>query len=66
MTDIATPDVAEQTPPGPEGESDASVDAPEFVEDPLPEGRFVDLGGRPYDFSKLKGTKVVINALSPT
>lgn len=35
-------------------------------EGPLPEGQFVDLEGKSYDFSKLKGTKVVINALSPT
>jgi tetratricopeptide (TPR) repeat protein len=35
-------------------------------EGPLPDGTFVDLDGRTYDLSKLKGTKVVINALSPT
>ncbi len=35
-------------------------------EGPLPGGTFVDLEGRSYDLAKLKGTKVVINALSPT
>jgi tetratricopeptide (TPR) repeat protein len=33
---------------------------------PMPDGVFVDLDGRAYDLSKLKGTKVVIEALSPT
>ncbi len=35
-------------------------------EGPLPEARFVDLEGKFYDLSKLRGTKIVINALSPT
>jgi len=35
-------------------------------EGPMPTGSFVDLDGRSYDLSKLKGTKVVIYALSPT
>ncbi len=35
-------------------------------EGPMPEGIFVDLDGRPYDLSKLKGTKIVLYALSPT
>ncbi len=35
-------------------------------EGPMPEGAFVDLDGRPYDLSKLKGTKIVLYALSPT
>jgi hypothetical protein len=33
---------------------------------PMPEGVFVDLEGKAYDLSKLKGTKIVIYALSPT
>lgn len=35
-------------------------------EGPMPEGVFVDLDGKPYDFSKLRGTKIVLYALSPT
>jgi tetratricopeptide (TPR) repeat protein len=35
-------------------------------EGPMPEGAFVDLDGRPHDLSKLKGTKIVLYALSPT
>jgi hypothetical protein len=35
-------------------------------EGPLPGAAFVDLDGRAYDLAKLKGTKIVINALSPT
>ena len=35
-------------------------------EGPLPGAVFVDLDGRAYDLAKLKGTKIVINALSPT
>jgi len=35
-------------------------------EGPMPEGIFVDLDGRSYDLSKLKGTKIVLYALSPT
>jgi tetratricopeptide (TPR) repeat protein len=35
-------------------------------EGPMPEGVFVDLDGKPYDLSKLKGTKIVLYALSPT
>ncbi|MFA4947395.1 MAG: hypothetical protein WC674_02665 [Candidatus Krumholzibacteriia bacterium] len=35
-------------------------------EGPMPEGVFVDLDGKSYDFSKLKGTKIVLYALSPT
>ena len=32
----------------------------------MPEGVFVDLDGKSHDLSKLKGTKIVLNALSPT
>jgi hypothetical protein len=35
-------------------------------EGPMPDGVFVDLDGRAFDLSKLKGTKVVIYAMSPT
>ncbi|MCX5754200.1 MAG: hypothetical protein NTW97_11275 [Candidatus Krumholzibacteria bacterium] len=35
-------------------------------EGPMPEGVFVDLDGKPYDLSKLKGAKIVLYALSPT
>lgn len=35
-------------------------------EGPMPEGIFVDLDGKSYDLSKLKGTKIVLYALSPT
>jgi len=35
-------------------------------EGPLPGATFVDLDGRAYDLAKLRGTKIVINALSPT
>jgi tetratricopeptide (TPR) repeat protein len=35
-------------------------------EGPMPEGAFVDLEGKEYDFSKLRGTKIVLYALSPT
>jgi tetratricopeptide (TPR) repeat protein len=35
-------------------------------EGPLPEARFVDINGESHDLSMLKGTKIVINALSPT
>jgi hypothetical protein len=35
-------------------------------EGPMPDGIFVDLDGKAFDLSKLKGTKVVIYALSPT
>jgi tetratricopeptide (TPR) repeat protein len=35
-------------------------------EGPLPEGRFVDLEGRSYDLSSLKGSRAVLVALSPT
>jgi len=35
-------------------------------EGPIPEGVFVDLEGRAYDLSKLKGAKIVLYALSPT
>jgi hypothetical protein len=35
-------------------------------EGPMPEGIFVDLDGKAYDLSKLKGTKIVLYALSPT
>ncbi len=33
---------------------------------PMPEGIFVDLDGKAHDLSKLKGTKIVLYALSPT
>jgi hypothetical protein len=35
-------------------------------EGPMPEGVFVDLDGKSYDLSKLKGAKIVLYALSPT
>jgi len=35
-------------------------------EGPMPEGAFVDLEGKEHDFSKLRGTKIVLYALSPT
>jgi hypothetical protein len=35
-------------------------------EGPMPEAVFVDLDGKPYDLSKLKGTKIVLYVLSPT
>jgi hypothetical protein len=35
-------------------------------EGPLPEAQFIDLDGASHDLSKLRGTKIVINALSPT
>lgn len=35
-------------------------------EGPFPDARFVDLDGRAHDLSKLRGTKIVINVLSPT
>jgi hypothetical protein len=35
-------------------------------EGPMPGGIFVDLDGRSYDLAKLKGTKIVLYALSPT
>jgi tetratricopeptide (TPR) repeat protein len=34
-------------------------------EGPMPEGVFVDLRGKRHDLSKLKGTKIVLYALSP-
>ena len=33
---------------------------------PFPDARFVDLDGKVHDLSKLRGTKIVINVLSPT
>ena len=35
-------------------------------EGPFPDARFVDLDGKVHDLSKLRGTKIVINVLSPT
>jgi tetratricopeptide (TPR) repeat protein len=35
-------------------------------EGPFPDARFVDLDGKVHDLSKLRGTKLVINVLSPT
>lgn len=35
-------------------------------EGPFPDARFVDLDGKAHDLSKLRGTKIVINVLSPT
>jgi tetratricopeptide (TPR) repeat protein len=35
-------------------------------EGPLPSASFVDLEGKAYDLSRLRGAKLVINALSPT
>ena len=35
-------------------------------EGPMPEGVFVDLRGKEHDLSKIKGTKIVLYALSPT
>jgi len=35
-------------------------------EGPFPDARFVDLDGKVHDLSELRGTKIVINVLSPT
>lgn len=52
--------------PGSQGLDEAIMVRRIGDEGPMPEGVFVDLDGRAYDLSKLKGTKVVLYALSPT